>query len=137
MNKDCLKLTITQTWIFNNHAQKCERIEKYFSCQENLDDYLTDFKGNLFLQNMAFQWKTQNIFSLTIQYQVNQQPMTSQTINILQLELLDELTELEIQKDESFSIDQKTKIESEQAELIHQLNEISSQSDTQLFNLSY
>ena len=86
---------------------------------------------------MAFQWKNKHIFSLTIQYQVNQQPITSQTINILQLELLDELTELEIQKDESFSTDQKKKIESEQAELIHQLKEISSQSDAQLFNLSY
>lgn len=137
MNKDGLKLTITQTWNFNNHAQKGEQIKKSFSCQEDLDDYLTDFKGNLFLQNTAFQWKANHIFSLTVQYEVNQQLISSQTINILQLELLDKLTELEIQKDESFSVDQKEKIESEQAELIHQLKEISSQSDFQLFGQSY
>lgn len=134
MNEDDLKLTITQNWLYNNQTQQCKKIEKHFNYQEDLDQYLITFKNNLFLQNMAFQWKRGNIFALTIQYEVNQQLISSQTINILQLELLDELTELDIQKDETFSINQKKAIESKQTELLSDLEEISSQSNQQLFN---
>lgn len=137
MNEDDLKLTITQNWLFNNQTQQCKRIEKHFNCQEDLDQYLITFKNNLFLQNMAFQWKSENIFALAIQYEVNQQLILSQTINILQLELLDELTELDIQKDETFSTNQKKDIESKQIELLNELDEISSQTNRQLFDQIY